>query len=184
MARETQGGGGTSSEGEASPESEDRARLSNREKQAQQHTLEALAQRLASLRPHELDVLDLDDDLRGALDALRPLSGSARNRQAKVVHGLLRDDDPEALSRRLDRGGPSSYHPTPSGDPGPLAHWLARLLDEGDPAVEALLERSPTADRQQLRQLVRTARKTPAGAASRRARRALERLIGELRPEP
>jgi ribosome-associated protein len=161
-------------------EAESTHRRSHREKKQERKALEALAQRLASLRPHELDALGLDEDLRAALDELGSLSGSARNRQAKLVHGLLRRGDLEAIEQSLDRGMGSSYAPGRADEAGVSEQWLARLLAEGDPAIQALVETQPEADRRQLRQLVRTASRTPESAATRRARRALRALIDEL----
>ncbi len=161
-------------------EAESTHRRSHREKKQERKALEALAQRLQSLRPHELDALGLDDDLRAAIDELKALSGSARNRQAKLVHGLLRRSDLEAIEQRLDRGMGSSYAPGAVAEAGVSEQWLERLLAEGDPAIQALVEVQPEADRRQLRQLVRTASRTPESAATRRAKRALRAVIQEL----
>ncbi len=155
-------------------------RRSHREKKEEREALEVLTQRLVSLRPHELDRADLEPDLRSAIDELGRLSGSARGRQAKFVHGLLRRSDLDDLDRRLGRIGRSSYAPTPATEKTPLEVWLERLLTEGDAAVNELVDAHPGADRQQLRQLIRTSRKTPPTTASRRALRSLEAALAEL----
>ncbi len=170
----------TPSESNAAAEADAPHRRSHREKKQERQGIEALTQRLVALRPHEREALKLDEDLCKALAELNALKGSARNRQAKFVHGILRRSDLEALEQRLERGLGSSYAPGASGPPGPAAQWLERLLEEGDPAIQALVERTPHADRQQLRQLVRTARRAPETATTRRARRALQTLVAEL----
>lgn len=140
-----------------------------------------MAERLAALRPYELDHLALEPDLRAAVDELNLLSGSARGRQERFLHGLLRDEDLEALTRRLDRGSGSTYvERQVREDHDPVAIWLARLLAEGDAAVNDLVEAQPSADRQQLRQLIRTARKRPPTTTSNRALRSLRGVIEQL----
>jgi ribosome-associated protein len=59
--------------------------------------------------------------------------------------------------------------------------WLTRLVEEGDPAVEALIADYPLSDRQRLRSLVRSARQDPEANKAKRARRELLRTIRALR---
>src|SRR3546814_12176571 len=68
---------------------------------------------------------------------------------------LFRSDDEalDAIRDALDAGGESARQETA------LLHraerWRERLLEEGDAALAELIEAHPSADRQQLRQLVR-----------------------------
>jgi len=158
----------------------DGGRQSHREKKLERQRLDELTDRLVSLRPHELDHLSLDDDLRQAVDELGALSGSARGRQARFLHGLLRRSDLDDVERRVRKGSGSSYAPVPESRKSPVERWLERLLAEGDGAVNELVEAHAGVDRQQLRQLIRTSRKTPASAATRRAERSLRTILDEL----
>src|SRR3546814_9755190 len=68
---------------------------------------------------------------------------------------MRREDDEalDAIRDALDAGGESARQETA------LLHraerWRERLLEEGDAALAELIEAHPSADRQQLRQLVR-----------------------------
>jgi ribosome-associated protein len=162
------------------PDSRSGHRRSHREKHLERKRLDALTERLVRLRPHELDLLRLEDDLREAVDELKALTGSARGRQARYVHGLLRDMELDELERRVRMGSGSSYAPVPESSRSPVDRWLDRLIAEGDPAVNELVESHAKADRQQLRQLIRTSSKRPATTASRRALRSLRATLEEL----
>lgn len=167
-------------EAAAGPE---RTRRSHRDKGLERAAVAAVADRLAALRSHELDQLGLDDDLREAVAELNALEGSARGRQAKFLNGLLRHSDLEELTRKLDRGEGSSYVAQArqaDAPEAPVETWLARLLADGDAAVNDLVEARPAADRQQLRQLIRTALKTPPSSTTRRALRSLRSVVEEL----
>jgi len=180
--RSRQSPGGRDANGaSAEPEGAERSRRSHREKGEERKLLIAVAERLAALRPYELDQLELDPDLRAAVDELTALSGSAKGRQARFLHGLLRDEDLTALTRRLDRGSGSTYVERQTRvDQDPVSIWLTRLLAEGDAAVNDLVDAHPSADRQQLRQLIRTANKRPETTTSERAQRSLRAAIAEL----
>ena len=98
----------------------------------------------------------------------------------RFIHGLLRDSDLAGLRSALEAGAGSSYSSTGERAPSTGDVWLTRLLGDGDPALNALIDEFPSADRQRLRRLIRTAKKTPESAQARRAIRSLRTLIGEI----
>jgi ribosome-associated protein len=105
--------------------------------------------------------------------ARRATSYRARDRATMRVDALVRDLD-EGQVRRLDRflGAPPELRAHPQ-----TVAWSRRLLDEGDAAVQALVDERPGLDVQRLRQLLRNAR---GRAAPARARAALDALLDEL----
>ena len=136
---------------------------------------------LSTLSSVDLDKLDLPERLREEIDLCQRLKPRARGRQNRLIGQLLRAEDHEAIRERLDLLEGSrrdSVRHEKQND-----QWLARILEEGESAVEALIERHPDADadRQRLRGLMRTARKDPDSKPARRARKELLRAVRALR---
>jgi ribosome-associated protein len=138
-----------------------------------------LGVQLTTLSSADLDRLDLPERLREEIDVCQKLKPRSRGRQNRLIGQLLRAEDHEAIRERfasLKRAGRAGmYHEKMTEG------WLARLVDEGDSAVEALIADYPDADRQRLRLLTRTARQDPAANRAKRARRELLRAIRALR---
>jgi ribosome-associated protein len=138
-----------------------------------------LGVRLTTLSSVDLDRLELSERLREEIDVSRKLKPRARGRQNRLIGQLLRAENHEAIRERLEslkgarRDGVQREKMT--------ERWLARLVEEGDSAVEALLADYPGADRQRLRLLARSARQDPESKKSKRARRELLRTIRILR---
>jgi ribosome-associated protein len=134
-----------------------------------------LGVRLTTLSSVDLDRLELSERLREEIDVSRKLKPRARGRQNRLIGQLLRAENHEAIRKRLEslkgarRDGAQREKMT--------ERWLARLVEEGDSAVEALLADYPGADRQRLRLLARSARQDPESKKSKRARRELRRAI-------
>jgi ribosome-associated protein len=116
-----------------------------------------LAQRLAALGPAQLSKLPIPEHLHPHIvDVQRIGSHIARKRQMAFLAKQMRREDDETLDAirdALDAGGESAKQESA------LLHraeaWRTRLLDDGDAALAELLTEHPSADRQQLRQLVR-----------------------------
>ena len=117
----------------------------------------ALAQRLVALPPAQLAKLPVPEDLHPHIaDTRRITSHIAHKRQLAFLAKQMRREDDETLDAirdALDAGGEAARQETA------LLHraerWRERLLDESDAALAELIEAHPSADRQQLRQLVR-----------------------------
>jgi ribosome-associated protein len=137
-----------------------------------------LGKQLVEMSRAELDRLGLSEELRDAIKLCQGLKLRARNRQKRLIGQLLRADDHEGIRARLDvlhaprREDVAREHAAEA--------WRSRLLEEGDAALQALVEAHPEADRQQLRALARTARQDPEAARTKRARRDLLRAIREV----
>ena len=95
---------------------------------------------------------------------------------------MRREDDGtlDAIRDALDEKGEAARLET--GAMHRAEAWRERLLDEGDAALSELLDAHPGADRQQLRQLVRSAlderRKDKPPRAYRELYRAIRMLEG------
>ena len=133
--------------------------LGNSRSQQRREALDVLvlAQRLVALSSTQLAKLPIPEPLHPHIaDTQRITSHIARKRQMAFLAKQMRREDDETLDAirdALDAGGEAARQEAA------LLHraeaWRDRLLEEGDEALAELLAQHPSADRQQLRQLVR-----------------------------
>ncbi|MCD6077429.1 MAG: hypothetical protein K0R89_1367 [Ramlibacter sp.] len=122
--------------------------------------LQKLGEALLTLRADLMTKLDLPEQLTGALDAVKKITNfEGRRRQMQFVGKLMRQLDPQdlqAVRDALDEQHHGSAQQT-------LAlHAAEKWRDDmiaGDEAVHDWLQAHPATDSQQLRALVRQARK-------------------------
>jgi len=138
-----------------------------------------LGVRLTMLSSAELDRLELPERLRAEIEVSRKLKPRSRGRQNRLIGQLLRAEDHEAVRERLESLKGARRDEVQQEKIN--EHWLTRLVEEGDPAVEALISDYPQSDRQRLRLLARSARQDPDAKKTKRARRELLRAIRALR---
>ena len=139
----------------------------------------ALGERLAGLTPTQLAKLPIPESLLPHIaDTRRITQHVARKRQVAFLAKQMRREDDEVLDAirdALDAGGEAARQETA------LLHraerWRERLLAEGDAALAELLDAHPDADRQKLRQLVRSALDEQARNKPPRAFRELFKLL-------
>jgi ribosome-associated protein len=133
--------------------------------------LQDLGERLVGLSPARLARLGLSERLMSAVEETRKItSHSARKRQIRWLAKVIAGEDTEQIRQVFQVM--DARHDADNQRFHTLERWRNRLLEEGDSALPALLERYPRADRQQLRMLIRTAEKEreqekPAAAARR-----------------
>jgi len=133
--------------------------------------LAQVASKLVDLAPKQLAKLQLPEELCEAVAGARAMSNdTARNRQLRVVRKIIREGATEQIEQALHR----LLNPEPGSSPSD--RWVARLVQEGDPAIDAFVQDFPAAERQRLRQLVRSvARASETQLATKR--RALRRAL-------
>ncbi|MBU0500459.1 MAG: DUF615 domain-containing protein [Gammaproteobacteria bacterium] len=146
---------------EAGEEPEERVYAVRPNKSAQKRemvALQKLADRLLTFSEQRLAPLGLSERTTQALAEGRRIKAlDARRRQQRFLAKLLSGEELEPVDRFLEaidgRNAASNRHFHE------LELWRDRLIDEGDEALEGLLEEQPQADRQQLRQLIRAAKR-------------------------
>lgn len=137
-----------------------------------------LAEALARGRHPKLPDPPFDADLRQAIAESQRFHKNARSRQIRRVAQLLRGAGSiEELRAAL--AGQSPEQRTLQARERAVEAWRARILEEGDPALNAFVAEHPGSDRQQLRALMRQAKRAPAEPRSKRASKALLRAIRE-----
>jgi len=152
---------------------------SRNELKQQMQDLQELGEAVASLPPDRLDKLRIDERLRDAIDELRRTrSFEGRRRQVQYIGKLMKHENPEPLREAV-----ASYRVGSATDTLALhqaEYWRDQLL-AGDEALANWVKEYPATDVQQLRSLVRSARKEKLEPGERhgRAYRDLFRLVKE-----
>ncbi|MDJ0776491.1 MAG: ribosome biogenesis factor YjgA [Gammaproteobacteria bacterium] len=117
--------------------------------------LQDLGKRLAELSADQLARIPLDAQLREAIELAHRIRNkrSALKRHFQYIGKLLRARDPEPIRAALadiDREGQQSIQRHHRAEA-----WRDRIVEQGNSAIDALLDELPAADRQKLRQLLR-----------------------------
>ena len=143
------------------------------------HDLQDLGEALAQMPDDRLAALDMDESLLDAIRALkRTRTHEGRRRQLQYVGKLMRRNDPEPLreavaAMQLGRAKDAlALHEA--------ERWRTELI-ESDDALTRFTAAHPGADVQQLRSLIRAARKDAAAAAEQRSGRAYRDLFRFIR---
>jgi ribosome-associated protein len=120
--------------------------------------LQNLGVKLVELAPQTLKKFDLDERLLEAILFAQTInSNSAKRRQYQLIGKLMRHVDAEAIQTQFERY--QNQHQQKTDKFHYLESWRDRLLAEGYPAINKLMQEFPKADRSRLRQLVRNAKK-------------------------
>jgi ribosome-associated protein len=152
---------------------------SRNELKKQMQDLQELGEAVASLPVDRLDKLKIDERLRDAIDELRRTrSFEGKRRQIQYIGKLMKHEDPEPLREAV-----ASFRVGSATDTLALhqaEYWRDQLL-AGDEALAEWVKAYPATDIQQLRSLVRSARKERLEPGERhgRAYRDLFRMVKE-----
>jgi ribosome-associated protein len=162
-----------------SPSDDAPAPPSKSQRKRESSALQDLGKALVKLPTDRVRKLDLPEALRAAvLEAQRINSHGALRRQMQYIGRLMRDVDAEPIVAQLDaiRGASDSA----KAEFHALERWRERLLAD-DGALTDWLAIHPQADAQQLRQLIRNARREATEGKPPRASRALFRMLAEAK---
>jgi ribosome-associated protein len=133
-------------------------RPSKSQRKREMHQLQALGERLVELNQEQIAGIPLGTELLQALEEMRRIKGrEARRRQLQYIGKLMRHEDGNAIAAALERLRAGGIEQTRRLHQ--LERWRDRLIEQGDGALGELIAAHPGADRQQIRQLVRGARR-------------------------
>ena len=140
--------------------------------------LKQLGEKLVNLTKANLTKVPLDDSLKDAIELAQRLQKEARRRQLQYIGKLLRSIDTEPIREALEKI--ENKHNQQQA----MLHKLEILRDElvakGDVALTDLLNEHPSADRQQLRNLVRAAQKEKEQNKPSKAYREIYQILKTL----
>lgn len=156
-------------------EDQDDGRPSKSQLKREMTALQDMGGELVKLSKERLQRMDLPDNLLTAvLEAQRISSHGAIRRQMQLIGKLMRSADAEAIGEQLAeiRGESDAakavFHA--------LERWRERLLTDDD-ALTLWLAEHPESDVQQMRQLIRNARKEEAEGKPPKSSRALFKML-------
>ncbi len=138
-----------------------------------------LVKKLLLLKADELSQIPLSSALlQGLVEAKQINQHGAHKRQIKWLAKQLRTDDLGGIEAayadviRSQKGETAAFH---------LAeHWRSRLIEEDNQALSEFISQFRPEDIQQLRQLVRKAKKEHVSEQNHGAKRALFRFIKDI----
>ena len=140
--------------------------------------LKQLGEKLVNLTKANLTKVPLDDSLKDAIELAQRLQKEARRRQLQYIGKLLRSIDAEPIREALEKI--ENKHNQQQA----MLHKLEILRDElvakGDVALTDLLNEHPSADRQQLRNLIRAAQKEKEQNKPSKAYREIYQILKTL----
>ncbi len=154
---------------------------SKTKKKQEMHELQKLGAALVQLSAAHLDRVSLPEALAQAVrEARRIRSHEAKRRQVQFIGRLMRELDPEPIRAQLAvvEGGSAQARASHQR----VEHWRARLMAD-DAVLTEFAREYAVADLQQLRALLRNARKEQAEGKPPRAYRELFRIIRETAGE-
>ena len=156
--------------------------ISKSQRKRDMHALQDLGEQLTKLSASELKKLKLPEDLLSAIQAAHDISSrGGHKRQLQLIGKLMRNIDPEPIRHALNTMKQQSSASTKHFHM--LESWRDRLINEGDNALAELLTNHPDADSQQLRQLVRNAKKEKEKNSTPKAARAIFQYLRDLLSE-
>ena len=122
------------------------------------HALQDLGERLMKLKPEIWQQFNFSESMRDALNESKRIKNhNAIRRHIRRLGKLLKDEDTEQVTTLFERM--DNEHLQDTRRFHRIERWRDRLLDEGDSALKELLDVCPNADRQHLRQLIRSGTK-------------------------
>lgn len=140
--------------------------------------LKQLGEKLVNLTKANLTKVPLDDSLKDAIELAQRLQKEARRRQLQYIGKLLRSIDAEPIREALEKI--ENKHNQQQA----MLHKLEILRDElvakGDVALTDLLNEHPSADRQQLHNLIRAAQKEKEQNKPSKAYREIYQILKTL----
>lgn len=152
--------------------------VSKSEIKRQMTALQKLGEELVALPASKLDQLDLPETLRDAVNQAKHITAhGGLRRQMQYIGRLMRITDAQPIADQLTawRGDSAEviaeFHR--------MENWRTRLLAD-DAALTEFVDAYPQADAQQLRTLIRNARREAAAAQAPKSSRALFKLIRAL----
>ncbi|TNC81740.1 MAG: ribosome-associated protein [Oleiphilus sp.] len=121
--------------------------------------LQGIGKKLTELNETQLTEIPMGEELRHAIDLYRHriTKREARRRHLQFIGKLMRSEDIEGIQAALDKYDSSSKAFAQALHA--LEAWRTRLINEGNEAVTEFIEAYPQTDVQQLRQLVRNAKR-------------------------
>ncbi|WP_439287192.1 ribosome biogenesis factor YjgA [Lonepinella sp. BR2357] len=140
--------------------------------------LKKLGSKLVELTPANLAKVPLDETLLDAIHLARKSVKEAKRRQLQFIGKLLRATDTDPIQEALDKI--ENKHNQQQAMLHKLEYLRDDLVEKGDDVLAQFFDEHPTADRQHLRNLVRSAQKEKEQNKPPKAYREIYQYLKEL----
>lgn len=145
--------------------------------------LQKIGEALIKLTATQLEQMELPDTLTTAIQHAKSLrSNEAKRRQLQYIGKIMRDIDVEPIKIALKRL--QLVHKKNTTQFHQAEQWRARLISQGDDALNVFLNEYPNTDRQQLRQLIRKAQQDRKNNRNTGAETALFKYLRVVAEQP
>lgn len=153
--------------------------LSRTRQKKEDHARQQLGERLAELSENQLQRIGLPAEvLEEVILAGKTTAHGAKKRQIKYIGSLLRHIDTTSIENALEVMARGDYEQKASFKK--IENWRDRLMEGNMELVNEILEQCPLAERQQLTQLARNAKKEFEGNSGTRASKSLFRYLKKV----
>ncbi len=153
---------------------------SKTQKKKAAHSLQKLGEKLLKLSREQIKDIDIPEDVRDALNLARTIkSREGLRRQVQFIGSLMRKIDSGPIQQAVDQIEQGAYKK--ALDFQETEQWRDELIAGNEELIEEILENHTNADRQQLSQLVRNARKEADNNRPPKSARVLFRYLREIR---
>lgn len=159
-------------------ENEDIEYISKSQLKRESHARQSLGEELVNLNSEQLARFQLPEPLLEAIQMAQNIKKhGAKKRQLQYIGKLMRDVDVEPIEEILDEIKGVSAQAIARQHR--VEQWRDRLVNEGDAALQVLLNDYPHIDRQQVRQLVRNIQKESSANKPPKSYRELFKYLKE-----
>lgn len=153
---------------------------SKTQKKIEARSLQELGSKLLKLSQAQLKEIDIPEEVLDALTLARTIkSREGLRRQMQFIGSLMRKIDSEPIQQAVDQIEQGSYRKALEFKE--TEQWRDELIAGNNELLEEILENHINADRQQLSQLVRNARKEAGNNKPPKSSRVLFRYLREIR---
>lgn len=157
--------------------------ISKSELKRQSKDLQKLGESLVNLTPAHFATIPLDEELQESLEIARIINKKkdGYRRQLQFIGKLLRHRDTADIELALAKL--THHHQANNAAFHALEQARDDVIEQGDPAIQALIEKYPELDRQKLRQFQRQVKKEREKNAAPKAYRELFQYLKEVTEE-
>ncbi len=159
----------------------DEQEVSKSQRKREAHALQDLGAQLTEFSETQLKALPLTDAVITAIKEYQnlPNSHGAKKRQLQYIGRVMRECDFDAVQTAINKLlSPNRYSARPKSVK-PATRWSMKLTEEGDNAINELIEIQPQLERQSLRQLVRNIQKASESTRAKQQSK-LEEYLGRF----
>ncbi len=154
--------------------------ISKSEKKREAHSLQKLGEKLLKLSREQVRKINIPDEILEELNLARTIkSREGLRRQIQFIGSLMRKIDSDPIQQAIEQLEQGDY--MKALEFKETEQWRDELISGNNELLEEILGNHAIADRQQLSQLVRNARKEVENNKPPKSTRALFRYLREIR---